>query len=66
MTANLQELRSKQYDLRIELLERYKKTQKSLLCLSKEIGIPYTTFRGFMMGHNLGYLNIMKIKEWME
>ena len=63
MAANLQDLRNEQEQIRNQLLECYKVGDKSILALSKELEIPYTSFRGFMMGKSLGYKSLLKVKD---
>lgn len=66
MVRNLQELKDEKDILRAQLLARYRESEYSMLMLAKEIGIPYTSFRAFMMGGNIGYKNMFKIKEWLS
>lgn len=66
MATNLQELKSLQKEMRDQLLNIYCFEIQSMLKLSKEIGIPYTSFRGFMNGANLSYVNLNKIHKWLE
>ncbi len=65
MIQDLQKLKDEKDILRSELIVRYKDSSLSMLMLAKEIGIPYTSFRSFMMGGNIGYKNMFKIKEWL-
>lgn len=66
MVKNLQELKNEQNSLRIKLFEFYKTRDKSILSTSKEINIPYTSLRSFMLGNNVSYLNLLKIKAWLS
>ena len=62
----LTELKNNQTQLRSSLLNYYQSGNKSIKTLATEIKIPYTTFRGFMLGNNVGYLNLIKIKNWLH
>ena len=66
MASNLSELKNEQDSIRSKLFETYKTGGKSILCTSKIIKIPYTSLRSFMMGKNLSYLNLLKIKAWLD
>jgi hypothetical protein len=65
MASNLSELKNQQDLIRSKLFETYKSGGKSILSTSKIIKIPYTSLRSFMMGKNLSYLNLLKIKSWL-
>ena len=66
MVRDLQQLKDEKDILRSELIVKYKESEYSMLMLAKNIGIPYTSFRAFMMGGNIGYKNMFKIKEWLS
>jgi hypothetical protein len=66
MITNLRELKNEQNQLRIKLFEAYKDRGQSILSTAKDIKIPYTSLRSFMMGNNVSYLNLLKIKKWLE
>ena len=66
MVRNLQELKNEQNELRSIVIEAYKKSNSSMLQLSKLIGIPYTTLRSFLIGDSIGYKNTFKIKAWIS
>ncbi|MDR3549797.1 MAG: hypothetical protein P4L31_00140 [Candidatus Babeliales bacterium] len=66
MTQSLRELRNEQDSVRLRLFELYKTGNKSILSTSKDINIPYTSLRCFMLGKRLSYLNLLKIKAWMK
>ncbi len=67
MVRNLQELKDEKDIVRQELIARYRASSYSMRMLAKEIGIPYTSFRSFMMGQTtIGYKNMFKIKEWLS
>lgn len=66
MTTNLQELRNAQDAIRSKLFEQYRSAGKSILSMSKDIKIPYTSLHSFMMGKKLGYLNLLKIEDWLK
>ena len=66
MATNIQELKNLQKEMRDQLLDMYLFRTMSMRKLSLEIGIPYTSFRGFMMGANLGYINLGKIRAWLK
>jgi hypothetical protein len=66
MITSLHELKNEQDMIRTSLFEVYKTRDKSILSTSKEIKIPYTSLRGFMLGKRLSYLNLLKVKAWME
>ncbi len=64
--ANLKELKDEQHDLREQTVDRYKKSGVAIATLAKDIGLSYFCLRWFMMGKNIGYKNIFKIKEWLS
>lgn len=66
MTASLHELRNEQDSVRLRLFKVYKTGNKSILGTSKDIMIPYSSLRGFMLGKRLSDLNLLKIKAWMK
>lgn len=63
---NLNELKKEQNVLRDVLIAVCQRNAFSLLTLSKKIELPYTTFRSFMMGNNISFNNIFKIKKWLD
>jgi hypothetical protein len=65
MVRNLQELKNEQNELRSVVIEAYKKSNSSILQLSRLIGIPYTTLRSFLISDSIGYKNTFKIKAWI-
>jgi len=64
--VNLKELKDEQHQLREQVVERYKKAGVAIATLAKEVGISYFCLRWFMLGKNIGYKNIFKIKEWLS
>lgn len=66
MATNLIELRNEQDSVRSRLFEAYKTGGISILSTSKDIKIPYTSLRSFMLGKKLSYLNLLKIKAWLK
>lgn len=66
MVRNLQQLRDEKDIIRQELIVRYRASSLSMRMLAQEIGIPYTSFRSFMIGKtSIGFKNLFKIKEWL-
>lgn len=63
---NLRDIKEQQAELRVRLIAYYTHSNLSMLILSKKIGVPYTTFWGFMHSGSIGYKNIIKISEWLD
>ena len=66
MIQNLQDIKAQEQNLRSQLIVVYSNSTHSVLELSKRIGIPYTTFRGFMLGANIYPKNLFKIQKWLD
>lgn len=66
MIQNLQDIKNQEQNLRSKLVNVYSTSSHSVLELSKRIGIPYTTFRGFMLGANVYPKNLFKIQRWLD
>ncbi|MCX5922225.1 MAG: hypothetical protein NTX86_02765 [Candidatus Dependentiae bacterium] len=66
MITSLHELKNEQDAIRLQLFELYKLRSKSILKTSKDINIPYTSLRSFMLGKKLHSLNLLKIKDWLQ
>ncbi len=63
---SLRELKNEQDKIRLKLFELYKLRSKSILKTSKDINIPYTSLRNFMLGKKLHYLNLLKVRDWLQ
>ena len=63
---SLKGLKDQRDELRARLIAYYTHSNLSMLTLSKEIGVPYTTFWGFMHSGSIGYKNTIKISEWLD
>ena len=66
MIQNLKDIKAQEQNLRSQLIVVYSTSDHSVLELSKRIGIPYTTFRGFMLGAKIFPKNLFKIKNWLD
>lgn len=63
----LEELKNDKDGLRSILLEMYMNADfDSVRSMSIEIGIPYTSFRSYMLGKGLSDKNLLKIKKWVD
>jgi len=63
---SLRELKNKQDEIRSKLFELYKSRNKSILKISKDINISYTSLRSFMLGKKLHDLNLLKVRDWLQ
>lgn len=63
---SLKELKDEQQVLRERLISYYTHSHHSILSLSKDIKVPYSTLWGFMHSGSIGYKNTIKIKEWLD
>lgn len=66
MIQNLNDIKAQEQNLRSQLVGVYSSSEHSVLELSKRIGIPYTTFRGFMLGATVYPKNLLKIQRWLD
>lgn len=62
----LNEIKNDQPKLRDTLFTIFAQSNNSILAFSKEVQIPYTSLRSFMVGNNLGYKNLLKLKKWIS
>lgn len=62
----LDDLNNEQATVRKRLFDIFSTSKRSILCLSKEMDIPYSSLRSFMMGNKVGYKNFFKIKNWIK
>lgn len=63
---SLKELKDQQDELRNRMISFYTHSDYSMLSLSKEMDMPYSTFWGFMHSGSIGYKNTTKIREWLD
>lgn len=65
MIRNLQEIKEDQNIVRQELICKFKASGLSILSFSRILKMPYTSLRAFMVGDEIAYKNIFKIKKWL-
>ncbi len=63
---NLTEIKGKQPELREALIQFCRNDEASILTLSKEMDMPYTTLRSFLIGNSISIKNIFKIMDWLD
>jgi len=62
----LEELKETKDSLRKILLDMYTNADfDSLRAMAIEIGVPYTSFRSYMMGNGMSDKNLFKIESWI-
>ena len=66
MARIISDIKSNQDALRKRLYFAVRDKDISMLQLSKDMNIPYSTIRSFLMGHYLYFKNILKVEKWLE
>jgi len=66
MARIIRDIQSDQDLLRKRLYFAVRDKDISMLQLSKDMNIPYSTIRSFLMGHYVYFKNVLKIEKWLE
>ena len=66
MIQNLNDIKALEQNLRSQMIDIYSTSEHSVRELGKRVGMPYTSFRGFMLGSKVSTKSLFKIKIWLE